>query len=74
MTDSSDAPKVIFTDDGWILSATEPPLTVEKLKAEVVDSHKLAGRGAVVEYRRSRGVPLRDGDRRDHRRGHRGAG
>ena len=26
---SDDAPRVIFTDDGWILSATEPPLTVE---------------------------------------------
>ena len=43
MTVSPDAPKVIFTDDGWILSATEPPLTVEKLKAEVVDSHNWPG-------------------------------
>ena len=40
---SDDAPRVIFTDDGWILSATEPPLTVEKLKAEVVDSHAWPG-------------------------------
>ena len=43
MTVSPDVPKVIFTDDGWILSATEPPLTVEKLKAEVVDSHNWPG-------------------------------
>ena len=43
MTVSPDAPRVIFTDDGWILSATEPPLTVEKLKAEVVDSHSWPG-------------------------------
>ena len=43
MTVSPDAPRVIFTDDGWILSATEPPLTVEKLKAEVVDSHNWPG-------------------------------
>lgn len=43
MTVSPDAPKVIFTDDGWILSATEPPLTVEKLKEEVVDSHNWPG-------------------------------
>ena len=43
MTVSPDAPKVIFTDDGWVLSATEPPLTVEKLKADVVDSHAWPG-------------------------------
>lgn len=43
MTASPDAPRVIFTDDGWILSATEPPLTVKKVKAEVVDSHAWPG-------------------------------
>ena len=34
------APPIISTDDAWILSATEPPVTVADLKEKVVDAHK----------------------------------
>ena len=70
MTVSPDAPRVIFTDDGWILSATEPPLTVEKLKAEVVDSHSWPGGALWWSIGDHEVVPLRDGYRGDHRRGY----
>ena len=43
MTTRNDAPPVIFTDDGWILSATEPPVTVDDLRTKVVGSY--AGTG-----------------------------
>ena len=43
MTTLNDAPSVIFTDDGWILSAADPPLTVDDLRAKVVDSHAWPG-------------------------------
>ena len=43
MTTPNDAPSVIFTDDGWILSAANPPLTVDDLRANVVDSHAWPG-------------------------------
>ena len=35
----SAAPAIIFTDDGWILSATEPPVTAADLQAKVVDGY-----------------------------------
>ena len=35
----SPAPAIIFTDDGWILSATEPPVTAADLQARVVDGY-----------------------------------
>ena len=37
------APPIIFTDDGWILSATEPPVTAADLKAKVVDGYADTG-------------------------------
>ncbi len=37
------APPIIFTDDGWILSATEPPVTAADLQTKVVDGY--AGNG-----------------------------
>ena len=37
------APRIIFTDDGWILSATEPPVTVRDLQTKVIDGY--AGTG-----------------------------
>ena len=40
---NSVAPAIIFTDDGWILSATEPPVTADDLRAKVVDGY--AGNG-----------------------------
>ena len=33
------APAIIFTDDGWILSATDPPVTAADLQAKVVDGY-----------------------------------
>ena len=35
----SAAPAIIFTDDGWILSATQPPVTAADLQAKVVDGY-----------------------------------
>ena len=43
MTTPNDAPTVIFTDDGWILSATNPPLARDDLRANVVESHAWPG-------------------------------
>lgn len=43
MTTPNDAPTVIFTDDGWILSATNPPLAKDDLRANVVESHAWPG-------------------------------
>lgn len=43
MTTDTHTPRVIFTDDGWILSAAEPPLTVEDLRTQVVKSHAWPG-------------------------------
>lgn len=39
----SAAPAIIFTDDGWILSATEPPVTSADLQARVVDGYSGLG-------------------------------
>ena len=39
----SEFPPVIFTDDAWILSATEPPVTVEDLREKVVGSYTGTG-------------------------------
>ena len=39
-------PPVIFTDDGWILGATEPPVTVDDLREKVVGSY--AGTGGAL--------------------------
>ena len=39
----STAPAIIFTDDGWILSATEPPVTSADLQARVVDGYSGLG-------------------------------
>lgn len=44
----SAAPTIIFTDDGWILSATEPPVTAADLKAKVVDGY--AGMGGAFGW------------------------
>ncbi len=46
MNDS--APAIIFTDDGWILSATEPPVTAADLQAKVVDGY--AGMGGAFGW------------------------
>ncbi len=37
------APPIIFTDDGWILSATEPPVTAADLKTKVVEGYADTG-------------------------------
>ena len=39
-------PAVIFTDDAWILGATEKPVTIQDLKEQVVDSY--AGTGGAL--------------------------
>ena len=40
MNAATPTPPVICTDDGWILSATEPPLTIEMLKEKMVGAYE----------------------------------
>ena len=43
MSASNNHRPVIFTDDGWVLSATEPPVTVEDLKNNVIGAYAQTG-------------------------------
>lgn len=40
MTARSENPPVICTDDGWILSAIQPPLTIEDLREKMVSAYE----------------------------------
>lgn len=48
MTQKIDFPPIIFTDDGWIMGATEPPLSVQDLKEKIVDGY--AGTGGALGW------------------------
>ena len=48
MTEKIDFPPIIFTDDGWIMGATEPPLSVQDLKEKIVDGY--AGSGGALGW------------------------
>ncbi len=48
MTAKIDFPSIIFTDDGWIMGATEPPATAQDLKKRVVDGY--AGTGGALGW------------------------
>ena len=43
MSASTGHPAVIFTDDAWIFSATEPPVTVQDMKDKVVGAYTGTG-------------------------------
>ena len=44
----STAPAIIFTDDGWILSATDPPVKAADLQSRVIDGY--AGMGGAFGW------------------------